>query len=73
MLKKFQMEVFKLVNTPMVRGWKLSKNDESNEVEKNMHRSMIGSLLYVTTLSPNVMQVVGVVSIFYSAPKETYI
>ena len=35
--------------------------------------SMIGSLLYVTTTRPDVMQVVGVVSKFQSTPKETHV
>ena len=34
---------------------------------------MIGSLLYVTTTRPDVMQVVGLVSRFQSAPKETHV
>ena len=32
---------------------------------------MIGSLLYVTTTRPNVMQAVGSAIIFQSSPKET--
>ena len=34
---------------------------------------MIGSILYVRATRPDVMQVVGVVSIFQSAPKETHV
>ena len=34
---------------------------------------MIGSLLYVTTLRPDVMQAVGQVARFQGAPKETHI
>ena len=33
---------------------------------------MIGSLLYETTTRPNIMQVVGLVARFQSAPKETH-
>jgi hypothetical protein len=32
---------------------------------------MIGSLLYVTTLRPYVMKIVGQVAIFQATPKET--
>ena len=63
-LKKFKMEESKPVTTPMVTGYKLSKNDESLEVDHTMYRSMIGSLLCVIATRPNVMQVVGVVSRF---------
>ena len=73
MLKKFKMEESKPVSTPMVIGCKLSKSDESSEVDHTMYRSMIGSLLYVTTIIPYVMQYVGVVSRFQSTPKETHV
>ena len=49
------MEESKPVSTPMVIGCKLSKDDESLEIDHTMYRSMIGSLLYVTTTIPYVM------------------
>ena len=52
MLKKFKMEYSKPVDIPMVTGWKLSKDDESLEVDHTMFRSMIINLLYVTTTRP---------------------
>ena len=67
------MEESKPVTTPMVTGCKLSKNDESLEVDHTMYRSMISILLYVTATRPCVMQVVGLVSRFQSAPKETHV
>jgi hypothetical protein len=57
----------------MVTSCKLSKNDESKEVDRRLYRSMIGSLLYVTTSRPDVMQAVGKVAIFQAAPKETHV
>ena len=54
MLKKFKMEYSKLVGTPMFIGCKLSKDDESMEVYHTMFRSMIGSLLYVTAVIPQI-------------------
>ena len=38
-----------------------------------MFRSMIGSFLYVTTKRLDVMQAVGLVARFQSAPKETHV
>ena len=55
MLKKFKMEDSKPVGTPVVTSCKLSKNDDSLEVDHTMLRSMIDSLLYVTATRPNVM------------------
>ena len=69
MLKKFKMEESNPVSTPMVTGCKVSNNDESLEVDHTMYRLMIGSLLYVTSARPDVMQVVGLVAKFQSTPK----
>jgi hypothetical protein len=55
MLKKFEMEDYKHVKKPKVIGCKLSKEDESNEANQTLYRSMIGSLLYVTTSRPYIM------------------
>ena len=57
----------------MVTGSKFIKDDESLEVDHTMYRSIIGSLLYVTSTRLDVMQVVGLVSIFQSTPKETHV
>ena len=64
MLKKFKMEDSKPVGTPMVICCKLSKDDESLEVDHTIFRSIISSLLYVTSTRPYVMQVVGLVARF---------
>ena len=63
MLKIFKMEDSKHVSTPMIIGCKLSKDDESLEVDHTMYRSMIGILLYLTATRPDVMQDVGLVAI----------
>ena len=44
MLKRFQMEDSKPMGTPMVTGCKLSKDDDSLDVDQSSYRSMIGSL-----------------------------
>jgi hypothetical protein len=72
MLKKFQMEDCKPMSTPMITGCKLSKDDESLNVDQTMYRSMIGSILYATTTRPYIMQDVGLVARFQYAPKETH-
>ena len=59
MLKIFKMEDYKPMNTPMVIGSKLNKEYESKEVNQKMYRSMMESLLYVTTSRLDVMQGVG--------------
>jgi hypothetical protein len=56
MLKRFGMEDCKPVITPMQTSCKLSKDDDSKCIYQRKYRSMIGSLLYVTTSRPAVMQ-----------------
>ena len=73
MLKKFKMEDCKPVLTLMVIGCKLSIDDSSKDMDKRLCRSMIGSLLYLTTFQPNVMQAVGQVARFQATPKESHI
>ena len=56
------MEDCKPISTLMMTICKLSKDDESKEVDQRLYRSMIGSVLYVTTSIPNLMQAVGQVA-----------
>ena len=72
MIKKFQMEDNKLVNTPMVIGCKLRKDDDSKEVDQGWYRSMIGSLMYVIASNPGITQVFGMVARFHYAKKKTH-
>ena len=67
------MEESKPISTPMTTGCKLSKDDESKEVDQKLYRSMIGSLLYVTTSRLDAMHAVGLVARFQANPKETHV
>jgi hypothetical protein len=58
MIKSFRMEDCKPVITLMKNSCKLRKDDDSKSTDQKQYRSMIGSLLYVTTSRPNVMQAV---------------
>jgi hypothetical protein len=59
MLKKFGMEEYKLVSTPMQTICKLSKDGNSKDVDKRQCISMIENFLYVIASRPDMMQVVG--------------
>ena len=67
------MEDYKLVSTPMITGCRLRKDDTSPEVKQKLYRSMIGSLLYVTTSRPNVLHAVGLVRRYQAAPRENHL
>ena len=57
----------------MTVGCKLSKEHESKDVDPKHYKSMIGSLLYVTTSRPDVKQAVEMVARFEDAPKESHV
>jgi hypothetical protein len=63
------MEYCKPITTPMKTSCKLRKDDDSNSIDQRKYRSMIGSLLYVTTSRPDVMQTIGQVARFQATPK----
>jgi hypothetical protein len=63
----------KPVITPMQTSCKLSKDDDSKSTNQRQYRSMIGSLLYVTTSRLDVMKEVGQVAQFQEAPKESHV
>jgi hypothetical protein len=73
MLNKLQMEDSSPISTSMVVGCKLSKDDMSPNVDKRTYQSMIGSLMYITTSHPDIMQVVGMVGHYQSAPKQSHL
>ena len=63
------MEDSKPVGTPMVTRCKLSKDDDSHDVDQSSYRAMIGRLMYITSSHPDIMHVVGMVGRYQSAPK----
>jgi hypothetical protein len=73
MLKRFGMDDCKPIITPMQTSCKLSKDDDSKSTNQRQFRSMIGSLLYVTTSRPDVMHEVGQVALFQATPKESHV
>ena len=57
----------------MVTGHKLSKNDESVEVNQTIYRSMIGKLQYVVHSRPDIALDIGIVAIFFANPRENHL
>ena len=59
-LTKFGMDTTKEASTPMGTSCYLDKDESGIEVNQTMFRGMIGSLLYLTTNRPDIMQFVCV-------------
>ena len=68
-LKTFGMEDSRPVSTPMVTCHKLSKNDDSTNVNQTLYREMIGKLQYVIHNRPNFALAVGIGARFSTIPK----
>ncbi|GJW96552.1 uncharacterized mitochondrial protein-like protein [Tanacetum coccineum] len=54
-LKKFGFTEVKTTSTPMETQKPLLKDEDGEEVDVHMYRSMIGSLTYLTSSRPNIM------------------
>ncbi|GJW26457.1 putative ribonuclease H-like domain-containing protein [Tanacetum coccineum] len=54
-LKKFRFLRVKTASTPMETQMPLLKDEDGKEVDVHMYRSMIGSLMYLTSSRPNIM------------------
>ncbi|GJV14129.1 putative ribonuclease H-like domain-containing protein, partial [Tanacetum coccineum] len=57
-LKKFSFTDVKTVSTPMETQKPLLKDEDGKQVDVHLYRSMIGSLMYLTSLRPDIMFVV---------------
>ena len=73
MLKTFGMQDEKSISTPMGTNQALDNDESGNMVDQKMYRSMIGSLLYVTTSRPDVMFSVCMCARFQASPRESHL
>lgn len=55
MLKKFDLASVKTTVTPMENKVALTKDEEADDVDVHLYRSMIGSLIYLTASRPDIM------------------
>ncbi|XP_057823915.2 secreted RxLR effector protein 161-like [Cryptomeria japonica] len=66
------MVACKAFATPVALGEKLTKEDASPKVDATRYRSLVGSLMYLTTMRPDIMYVVSLVSRFMQDPHESH-
>ncbi|GJS68901.1 retrovirus-related pol polyprotein from transposon TNT 1-94, partial [Tanacetum coccineum] len=57
-LKKFDFTTVKAASTPIETNKALNKDEEAEDVDVHLYRSMIGSLMYLTASRPDIMFVV---------------
>ncbi|XP_057830264.2 secreted RxLR effector protein 161-like [Cryptomeria japonica] len=66
------MAACKAFATPIALGEKLTKEDASPKVDATQYRSLVGSLMYLTTSRPDIMYTMSLVSRFMHDPHESH-
>nr|GEY41646.1 hypothetical protein [Tanacetum cinerariifolium] len=72
-LKKFRLTEVKNARTPMETQKPLLKDKDEEEVDVHMYRSMIGSLMYLTSSRPDIMFAVCVCARYQVNPKVSHL
>nr|XP_009796499.1 PREDICTED: uncharacterized protein LOC104243070 [Nicotiana sylvestris] len=73
LLKRFEMESSKIIDTPIATTTRLEMDEPGFLVNETMHRGIIGSLLYLTTSRSDIVFSVGLSARFQSSPKESHL
>nr|GEU77052.1 uncharacterized mitochondrial protein AtMg00810-like [Tanacetum cinerariifolium] len=72
-LRKFKYEDVKPTNTPIDKEKALHKYLDGDDVDVHIYRSMIGSLMYLTSSRPDIMFVVCTCAKFHVTPKVSHL
>ncbi|GKD62867.1 putative ribonuclease H-like domain-containing protein, partial [Tanacetum coccineum] len=72
-LKKFGFTEVKTASTPMETQKPLLKDENGEEVDVHMYRSMIGSLMYLTSSRPDIMFAVCACARYQVNPKVSHL
>ncbi|GKA53562.1 putative ribonuclease H-like domain-containing protein, partial [Tanacetum coccineum] len=72
-LKKFDFVTIKTASTPIETNKALLKDEEAEDVDVHLYRSMIGSLMYLTASRPDIMFAVCACARFQVTPKVSHL
>ncbi|GJY59018.1 putative ribonuclease H-like domain-containing protein [Tanacetum coccineum] len=72
-LKKFDFATVKTTSTLIETNTALIKDEEAEAIDFHLYRSMIGSLMYLTTSRPDIMFAVCACARFQVTPKTSHI
>jgi hypothetical protein len=72
LMKKFNMAELKPVSTLMSSAASLGPDEDGEAVDQREYRSMIGSLLYLTTTRPDIQFVMGLCVRFQAFPCSSH-
>ena len=72
-LKRFGMMDCKAMATPMASNLKLLSDASSETVDATMYRQMIGSLMYLMNMRPDICFVANTLSQFLADPRHVHL
>jgi hypothetical protein len=72
LMKKFNMAELKPVSTPINSVALLGPDEDGEAVDQREYRSMIGSLLYLTTTRPDIQFAMGLCARFQASPCSSH-
>ncbi|GKB81142.1 putative ribonuclease H-like domain-containing protein, partial [Tanacetum coccineum] len=72
-LKKFGFSTVKKASTPMETSKPLIKDENAEDVDVHLYKSMIGSLMYLTSSRPDIMFAVYTCARFQVIPKVSHL
>ncbi|KAJ9539011.1 hypothetical protein OSB04_031744 [Centaurea solstitialis] len=73
LLKKYDMSRCNSIGTPMATGNSIGPDHEGKDVDLRNYRSMVGSLMYLTTSRPDIMFATCVCARYQAKPKESHL
>ncbi|GJS27268.1 putative ribonuclease H-like domain-containing protein [Tanacetum coccineum] len=72
-LKKFDFVTMKAASTLIKTNKALNKDEEAEDVDVHLYRSMIGSLMYLTASRPDIMFAICACARFQDTPKTSHL
>src|SRR5438105_15426281 len=72
LVKRFGMENCKEIKTPMASNGQIEPDLQGKPVDQKLYLSMIGSILYLTAPSPDIMLSVCMCAHYQSTPTESH-
>lgn len=72
-LDRFKMQNCNLATTPVEFGLKLCKVGSEKKVDNIFYKQIVGSLMYLTTIRPDIMYVVSLISRYMESPTEIHL
>jgi hypothetical protein len=71
-VRKFKMEDSKAMAMPMSTTTALDANEEGEHMDQKEYRSMIGSLIYLTVMRPDIQFSVCLCTCFQASPRTSH-